>query len=124
MVMKDNFHKTVIEARHDDILSQRDKAHQEEVLRNRSYLLSIADTVLICSRQNIALRGHRNEVGCVSVNGVELQENDVNFRALLRYRIRGGDNQLASFVKNAKQNATYHSTEVQNDLISTAASLI
>ena len=69
-------------------------------------------------------RGHQNEVGCVSVNGVEPKENDGNFRALLRYRIRGGDNQLASFVKNAKQNATYHSAEIQNDLISTAASLI
>ena len=124
VVMKDNFHKTVIEARHDDILSQLDKAHQEEVLRNRSYLLSIADTVLMCARQNIALRGHRNEVGCVSVNGVEPKENDGNFRALLRYRIRGGDNQLVSFVKNAKQNATYHSAEIQNDLISTAASLM
>ena len=55
--MKDNFHKTVIEARHDDILSQLDKAHQEEVLRNKSYLLSIADTVLMSARQNIALRG-------------------------------------------------------------------
>ena len=116
VVMKDNFHKTVIEARHDDILSQLDKAHQEEVLLNRSYLLSIADTVLMCARQNIALRGHRNEVGCVSANGVEPEENDGNFRALLSYRISGGDNQLASFVKNAKQNATYHSAEIQNDL--------
>ena len=122
--MKDNFHKTVIEARHDDILSQLDKAHQKEVFRNRSYLLSIADTVLMCARQNIALRGHRNKVGCVSVNGVEPEENDGNFRALLRYRIRGGNNQLASFVKNAIQNATYHSAKIQNDLISTAASLI
>ena len=78
----------------------------------------------MCAHQNIALRGHRNEVGCVSVNGVEPEENDGNFRALLRYRIRGGDNQLASFVKNAKQNATYHSAEIQNDLISTTASLI
>ena len=122
--MKDNFHKTVIEARHNDIFSQLDKAHQEKVLRNRSYLLSIADTVLMCARQNIALRGHRNEVGCVSVSGVEHEENDDNFRALLRYRIRGGDNQLACFVKNAQPNVTYHSAEIQNDLISTTASLI
>ena len=34
VVMKNNFHKTVIQARHDDILSQLDKAHQEKVLRN------------------------------------------------------------------------------------------
>ena len=61
VVMKDNFHKTVFEAIHDDILSQLDKAHQEEVLRNRPYLLSIADTVLKCARQNIALRGRRNK---------------------------------------------------------------
>ena len=123
-VMEDIFNTTVIEARHDDVLSQLDKAHQEEVLRNRSYLLSIADLVLMCARQNIALRGHRNEAGCVCENDVAPQENDGNFRALLRYRIRGGDNQLASFVKRTKRNATYHSAEIQNELISTAASLI
>ena len=118
VVMKDNFNKTVIEATHDDILFQLDKAHQEEVLRDRSCLLSIADTVLMCARQNIALRGHRNEVGCVFENGVEPEENDGNFKALLRDRIRGGDNQLSSFVKNARQNATYHSAEIQNELSS------
>ena len=30
VVMKDNFNKTVIKARHDDILSQLDKAHQKK----------------------------------------------------------------------------------------------
>ena len=78
----------------------------------------------MCARQNIALRGHRNQVECVSENGVKSEENDGNFRALLHYRIRGRDKQLASFVKNAKQNATYYSAEIQNELISTAASLI
>ena len=78
----------------------------------------------MCARQNIVLRGHHNEVGCVSENGVEPEENYGNFRALLRYRIRSGDNQLASFVKNTKQNATHHSVEIQYELISTAASLI
>ena len=97
VVTKDNFYKSVIEARYNNILSQLDKAHQEEVLRNRSYLLSIADTVLMCARQNIALRGHRNEVGCVSVNGVEPEENDGNFRAILRYRFRGGVITLLKF---------------------------
>ena len=77
-----------------------------------SYPNSPSDSTL-----RYATRGHRNEVGCVSVNGVEPEENDGNFRALLRYRIRGEDNQLASFVKNAKQNATYHSAEIQNETI-------
>ena len=42
---------------------------------------------------------------------------------LKHFYVTGGDNQLASFAKNAKQNATYHSAKIQNDLISTAAFL-
>ena len=57
-------------------------------------------TLLTCARQNIALRGHRAEdesfVGCS-----EPAENDGNFRALLRYRMRGGDVALCTHLTGA-----------------------
>ena len=66
-----------------DIRSRLDKARQVQVQKNREALLLIIDTLLTCARQNIALRGHREEdealVGCS-----EPAENDGNFRALLR----------------------------------------
>ena len=65
------------------------------------------ETILLCARQNIALRGHRNESGSVSSDGLEPEENDGNFRALLRFRIRGGDEELKNHVQSAKANATY-----------------
>ena len=43
-----------------------------------------------CTKQTIAFRGHRGEEGPVDCNGVDPPENDGNFRALLRMRIRSG----------------------------------
>ena len=50
--------------------------------------------------------------------------NDGNFRALLRYRARGGDNDLLSHISWAKANATYHSNTIQNELIFISGYLI
>ena len=57
---KDDFQKTIVDKRDSDILSQLDRAHREEVLRNKKDLMSIADTILMCGRQNITLQDHRN----------------------------------------------------------------
>ena len=46
-----------------------------------------------------------------------------HFRALLRYRIRGGDSVLQKHRCNAKANATYQYAAIQNELITTAGNL-
>jgi len=102
-----------------DIRSRLDRARQAQVEKNREALLPIIDTL----RQNIALRGHRGEdtalVGCS-----EPAENDGNFRALLRYRIRGGDVALCNHLTGAAANATYLSATIQNELLVVASDLI
>ena len=40
-----------------------------------------------------------------------------NFRALLRYRVKGGDNVLAESVKRAPSFALYVSPQIQNEFI-------
>ena len=106
-----------------DIRSRLDKARKAQVQKNREALLPIIDTLLTCARQNIALRGHRGEdetiVGCS-----EPAENDGNFRALLRYRMRGGDVALCNHLTGAAANATYLSATIQNELLVVAADLI
>ena len=65
----------------------------EEIGRNRSALISVIDTVQFCAVQNLALRGHRDD-GKVDPSGNIPVENDDNFRALLRFRLRSGDSAL------------------------------
>ena len=107
-----------------DICSHLDKEHQKAVEQNRAYLVPIVDTILTCARQNIAFRGHRGESGSVNAEGLEPVENDGNFRALLRYRIRGGDMMLQAHVQTAKANVTYQSPDIQNAIISSAGELV
>jgi hypothetical protein len=120
----DDFKKVVLQ--HDvlDIHSILDNAHKKEVEGNRALLVPIVDTILTCARQNMAFRGHRGESGSVSADGLEPVGNDGNFRALLRYRIRGGDTVLQAHVRTAAKNATYQSPDIQNELISAAGDLV
>ena len=103
---------------------QLDESRRLTVEKNRSILVPIVETILLCARQNIALRGHRNESGTISSDGLDPEENDGNFRALLRFRIRGGDAELKSHVQSTKANATYQSPDIQNALIVAAGDLV
>ena len=58
-----------------------------QVLENRKKLIPIIETVLLCARQNISLRGHRD-------NGKHLDDetnNPDNFQELLKFKIDSGD---------------------------------
>ena len=93
-----------------DIDKQLITARLEEAKHNRSILVPIIDTILTCGRQNIALRGNREE-GAVDSKGIEPKSNDGNFRSLLRYRIRGGDKELIRHCEmHSKKNNIYEWT--------------
>ena len=66
------------------------------------------DTVLVCSRQNIALRGHRDDS----------KDYDSPNPALLNFRIRSGDVPLKKHFDNAPKNATYRCKTIQNQFVS------
>ena len=61
---------------------------------NRHGLASIVDTVKLCGRQNIALRGHRDSGVLENPSQFETATNEGNFRALLRFRIAAGDKEF------------------------------
>ena len=103
---------------------QLDESHRLRVEKNRSILVPIVEMILLCARQNIALRGHRNESGSISSDELDPEENDGNFRALLIFRISGGDAELKSQVQSTKANATYQSPDIQNALIVAAGNLV
>ena len=80
-----------------------DQARTKEVEQNRNRLHPMVDTILTCARQNIALRGHRFESEPLAADGEEQDMDDGHFRALLRYRIRGGDSALIAHVMDGKR---------------------
>ena len=74
---------------------------QETIANNRKKLYSIIETILLCGRQNIALRGHRD-------SSTDLERNsDGNFWALLQFRVLAGDTVLG---EKAPRNAMYTMT--------------
>ena len=107
-----------------DIQTQIDLSKKQTIEKNRAILRPIVDTILTCARQNIALRGHRNEIGSIDADGIDPDENYGNFRALLRFRIRGGDLILQDHARTTKANATYQSADIQNNLLSIAGEIV
>lgn len=91
---------------------------------NRKKLTSIVDTIKLCGRLNLPLRGHRDDSKFHSEIG-DYSENQVgNFIELLNFRVRAGDKILEDHLKNCKANATYISKTSQNQLIEVCGSVI
>lgn len=127
-----NFHRLCAQRADDFLLRSDDSANdvrnlqveerRSQVMKNRAALKPIVETLLLAGRQNMALRGHRDS-GPIATDGSEPEINDGNFRALLRYRMRG-DQILKSHLENARKHATYISKDIQNELLQQAAKLI
>ena len=64
-------------------------------------------------RQNVALRGHRDDG---SLFNPQLG-NEGNFRELLRFRIDAGDKSLESHLQNTSSRSTYISKTTKNEII-------
>ena len=60
-----------------DVRSIINIERQKEIERNRSALVPIIDTLRTCARQNIALRGHRDD-GSVDSTGEEPQCREIS----------------------------------------------
>ena len=92
----------------DIVISRR----KELIEKNRRKLRSIVETVILCGRQTLAFRGHRDDETCPIG-----ESNRGNFQALLDFRVLSGDTVLKEHFETAPRNATYRSKTIQNDLI-------
>ncbi|CAM4775782.1 unnamed protein product [Rotaria magnacalcarata] len=100
-----------------------DKRAHNEIKENRARLRPIIETIIFCGKQNIALRGHRDDGHKIEENGV-FSANDGNFRALLQYRIQSSDEELRQHLEKCNKNASYISKTIQNQIISIIGKLI
>ena len=78
----------------------------------------IVESIIFCGRQNVPLRGHRDDSQYID----DPDYNTGNFQELLRFAIKMGNTALDEHFKNAPRNATYRSPNIQNQLISCAGS--
>ena len=83
------------------------KRLRETIQNNRE---KIVETIVLCGRQNIALRGHRDSG--TNMEGVQ------SGGALLNFRISAGDDLFIDHLQRAPRNATCTSPDVQNQIIS------
>lgn len=113
--------KLIYENRKSDVISEIDKGRKIQQLENRQKLIPIVRAVLLCGRQGLSLRGHRDQSSLSLKMPVE---NDGNFRALLRYALDSGDQGLANHLNTAGANSTYLSFRIQNEIIDAAGTLI
>ena len=78
------------------------KSHLQ-VLKNREVVKSIAKTVHFLAKQNLLLRGHRDDSQYYDVKGV----NPGNFQELLKFQVEAGDTSLKLHIEEGQKNATY-----------------
>jgi len=86
----------------------------DKIEQNRKILLSVIKTIILCSKQEIALRGSNDFGNVMNINSF----NGGNFRALLRFHVDSGDTILEEHLKNGPKNPLYTSPGIQNEIIS------
>ena len=97
------------------------EATAQQISTNRQKLCSIVETVVLCGRQNIPLRGHRD-----SAMDIEHSPNAQhgNFWALLQFRVAAGDTVLRDHLAQSSRNATYTSSCIQNQILDILGSTV
>lgn len=83
------------------VVDQLGSARSQQILKNRHYLKTIAEIVLFCSHQEIALRGHKEG---------EQSANRGNFLQLLEL-IGQYDSEIKKKILHGPQNAKYTSAK-------------
>ena len=107
----------------ESVLALVNKKHQQDVINNRATLASIIETVMFAGLQNISLRGHRDH-GKILPSGIYPDENDGNFRQLLRFRIQAGDDKLKNHFRESGIRTQYTSPQIQNEILSVVSEKI
>lgn len=111
----------VAQGQQQPILNLLSKEHARQDEENRVILGSIVETVILCGRQELALRG-KHDAGNVMSQASEI--NDGNFRTLLRFRVQAGDSILEKHIESGAKNAMYTSPKIQNQIIDICGDII
>ena len=101
--MADNFvHINSKDSADEAIIYKLSEFKKTQVLKNRHVLSKIIETLLLCGKQNIAIRGHIPQLS--------------NFMAILNSKAQG-DDILTDHLTNSSSRAKYTSPDIQNEII-------
>ncbi len=100
-----------------------DKQAQKIMLNNQKVVQSLLKIVILCGKQGLALRGHRNDHIDWSESQQEKCTNHGNFIELVRFYAKH-DHVLAQHLAKAPHKAQYTSTTIQNELVQVVAQAI
>lgn len=106
------------------IISKLETGRVHQIEKNRKNIIPIIQTIILCGKQNISLRGHRDsgKITIEEADNVHLDKNEGNFREILRYRAQG-DPDLKSFLESSG-NIKYISPIIQNEIIESCNHII
>lgn len=110
-----------------DIINQVCSQRVQQIKDNRERLRPIIESLIFCGRQNIALRGHRDDGSLIDIDGddnVSITSNEGNFREVLRLRIRSGDEKLKKHIETTSSRSTYIGKNIQNDILNCIGKVI
>ena len=82
--------KNVMEKRLAPVDQVVDSVRDARIKRHREKLIPVVKTIIFCGKQNIPLRGHRDDAKYLSKSNI----NPSNFQALLDFRIDSGNKVL------------------------------
>ncbi|KAJ8885506.1 hypothetical protein PR048_011704 [Dryococelus australis] len=99
-----------------------DSARASQIQENREKIVPIVETAILLARQGITLRGHRDN-GPFDVEQ-EPEENEGNFKAILRAKISAGDVDLKKRFDTCSSNASYTSRRMQNEILNACRKII
>lgn len=105
------------------ITSTLNTAIANQITLNRQKLIAIFKTIVLCGKQNISLRGHRDNITDLEKDITD-SGNHGNFLALLHFRIDSGDTVLQDHLARCSRNATYTSPVIQNQIIDVLSSQV
>ncbi|XP_039271809.2 52 kDa repressor of the inhibitor of the protein kinase-like [Styela clava] len=100
-----------------NVVEQMSQNRANRAHENRKGMLSLINIVKLCGRQMLSFRGHRDFGKIDQPEDFETNENEGNFRALVRFRIQSGDEDLRRFILSSGINAQYTSWSTQNEIV-------
>ena len=96
------------------IENRLDSARNLQIQRNRHYLTTVSEVVLLCATQDIAFRGHRESQSSM---------NRGNFLEIL-HLVACHDESVKAKLVSGPRNAIYTSPDIQNSLLNIMAGMV
>lgn len=112
--------RRMMEGKQAPIDIQLNNARREMIEKNRMKLRPIVSCIITCARQNVALRGHRDDAHHYIEDDAL---NPGNFIMFLKYGAYCG-NIMDLLFKDCPSNKTYRSKTIQNDILAICGEMV